>query len=345
VAKYIFRRQSQRHGIDRLDSEKRLDTWFFYLNSLPLVSGQLDRSSYLGFLRAVSLSIPQETAFAEILRRVKNADLHARLNKLEHQQRLAFQYAGEKKWTPGEYNYPPPEREPEFDPEALRRISLKLPDASPRYTYQRSPINPAEVDTERFLQVVFRPGEHAVIFEQFRSQGQLVWNRDLSGIDADQASRLETFKTGCQFGVWFLANPTDGQFHYNPRQGRSSRRSEESITSFRHLILESDEADRDEWIAYLCQLDLPVLAIYSTGGRAPHGLIRIDTATKEAWDRFVHPRIPPLVRHGACRGSLTAVRLSRLPGCRREETNAWQKLHYLNPNPLPRPICELQTLR
>jgi hypothetical protein len=195
VAKYIFRRQSQRHGIDWLDAEKRLDTWFVYLNSLPWVSGQLDRSSYLGFLRAVSLSIPQETAFAEILRRVKNADLHARLNKLEHQQRLAFQYAGEKKWTPGEYNYPPPASEPEFDPEALRQTSHKLPEASPRYLYQRSPINPAEVDTERFLQTIFRPGEHAVIFEQFRSQGQLVWNRDRSGIDADQASRLESFKT------------------------------------------------------------------------------------------------------------------------------------------------------
>ena len=343
MAKYFYRGQSQWHKIDWLDPEKRLDTWFAYLNSLPWVSGQLDRSSYLGFLRAVSLSIPQDTAFAEILRRVKNADLHARLNKLEHQQRLAFQYAGEKKWTPGEYNYPPPAPKPEFNPGALRQSAQKLPEASPTYLYRRSPINPAEVDAERFLEAIFRPGEHAVIFEQFRSQGQMVWWHGSS--DPNQNRRLEYFRTGKRQGVWFLANPVDGQFHYNPRQGCQSRRSEESITSFRHLVLESDEAGRDEWIAYLCQLDLPVVAIYSTGGRAPHALVRIDAASKDAWNRFVSPRIPQLVRHGACRGSLTALRLSRLPGCRREEKNAWQELYFLNPNPLPRPICELEILR
>jgi hypothetical protein len=74
-------------------------------------------------------------------------------------------------------------------------------------------------------------------------------------------------------------------------------------------------------------------------------LVCIDAASKDDWSKFVAPRISQFVRHGACRGSLSALRLSRLPGCRREEKNAWQQLYYLNPNPLPRPICELDSLR
>jgi hypothetical protein len=326
-----------------VDQEKRIDIWFTYLNSLPWQSGELDRSSYLSFLRAVSLSIPQETAYSEILRRIKNAEPHARLHKLEHQQQLAYQYVGDRKWTPQNHSYSVPVSQPKFESGALKQIALNLPDASPDYLYRRSPIDPSKVGTGQFLETVFRPSERVIIFEDFRSQGQMVWWHGSS--DPNQNRRLEYFRTGRQRGVWFLANPVDGQYHYNPRQGEQSRRSEESITSFRHLVLESDEAGRDEWIAYLCQLDLPVSAIYSTGGRAPHCLVRIDAASKDAWNRFVSPRISALVRHRACRGSLTALRLSRLPGCRREEKNAWQELYFLNPTPLPRPICELEILR
>jgi hypothetical protein len=156
---------------------------------------------------------------------------------------------------------------------------------------------------------------------------------------------LLQFRIGKAGGVWYLTNPIDGKWHFNLRRGCQSRRSHESVTSYRHLVLESDVADRDDWIAYLCQLELPILAICSTGGRAPYGLVLIDAATKDGWDRFVRPHIPTLVRVGARRGSLTGLRLSRLPGCRREEKRAWQELYYLNPNPLPRPICELEAVR
>jgi hypothetical protein len=327
-----------------IDTDKRLDWWFAYLNSLCWQPGELDRCAYLGFLRAATLSIPEEAAYAEVLRRTRQADPHARFYKLEHQMRLAYQYAGATEWTPNSYHYSPPPPRPEFDAATLKRIAARLPEASPAYLRARSPIDPLEVDPTRFLETVFRPGESAIIFDRFHSQGQLVWRHSLAG-DECQRRRLESFRTGKAQGVWFLSNPCDAQWHYNPRQGHQSRRSEESISSFRHLVLESDEADRHEWIAYLCQLDLAVIAIYGTGGNAPHALVRIDAPSKDAWDRFVHPLIPAFVRAGGCRKTLSAVRLSRLPGCRREEKNALQKLYYLNPHPLPGPICELKVLR
>jgi hypothetical protein len=324
-----------------IDAATRLDRWFVYLNSLSWEPGELDRSAYFGFLRAESLSINRETAYAEILRRTRAVDAHARFYKLEHQQRLAAAHVGDKKWQPRDCPCPPPPPEPKFDPEALRAIAHRLPAACPDYLRSRSPIDPRQIDTATFLRTVFRSGEAVLIFDSYRSQGQLLWQYPGS----QQRDALLRFRTGKTGGVWYLTNPIDGKWHFNPRQGCQSRRSQESITSYRHLVLESDVADRDDWIAYLCQLELPVLAICSTGSRAPHGLVLIDAPTKDAWGGFVRPHIPALVRVGACRGSLTGLRLSRLPGCRREEKRAWQELYYLNPNPRPRPICELEALR
>jgi hypothetical protein len=323
------------------DPEKQLDRWFAYLNSLSWQAGELDHCAYCAFLRAATLSVPQDTAYAEVLRRTRNADAHARFYKLEHQQRVAVGYVGNKKWEPLAYDYPPRPPEMKFDPETLGAIARQLPEASPAYLRSRSAIDPCRIDTGTFLRTIFRPEEKVLIFDSYRSQGQVVWQYP----GEKQSGALLGFTTGKRHGVWYLSNPVDGSWHFNPREGCQSRRSQESVTSYRHMVLESDEAERDAWIAYLCQLHLPVLAIYSSGGRAPHCLIRIDAPSKDAWDRFVRPRIPALVRAGACRGSLTALRLSRLPGCRREEKNALQELLFLNPNPLPRPICELKALR
>jgi hypothetical protein len=52
---------------------------------------------------------------------------------------------------------------------------------------------------------------------------------------------------------------------------------------------------------------------------------------------------PILVTLGADPKSLSAVRLTRLPGCRRGDQ--LQKLLYLNPAPRPKPICTLDRQR
>jgi hypothetical protein len=325
----------------RTDPDIRLDRWFIYLDSLGWEAGHLDRSSYLGFLRAASLGISEDAAYCEILRRLKNADPHARFAKLEHQLQVAYSYAGQDCSGYNKTDCAPPPPRPKFDSDRLAEIAAKLPEASPEYLRRRSPIDPAGVDTTGFLQTVFRPGESALIFSEYTSQGQLLWCYP----GEDQRHSLGRFTSGRRRGVWYLCNPVDGVYRYNPRVGHKSRRSEESITDFRHLILESDVAGRDEWIAFLCQLDLPILAVYSTGGRSPHALVRIDTPNKAAWDRFVRRRMPELIKAGACQGSLSAVRLSRLPGCRREERNALQQVYYLNPNPTQTAICSNQIFR
>jgi hypothetical protein len=133
-----------------IDAATRLDRWFVYLNSLSWQPGELDRSAYLAFLRAESLSINRETAYAEILRRTRAVDAHARFYKLEHQQRLAAAHVGDKKWQPRDCPCPPPPTEPKFDPETLRAIAHRLPTACPDYLRSRSPVDPARWTLQLF---------------------------------------------------------------------------------------------------------------------------------------------------------------------------------------------------
>ena len=127
---------------------------------------------------------------------------------------------------------------------------------------------------------------------------------------------------------------------HNPT-GRS-RRAEENLTDFRHLLIESDEVDPGLWLAALVQLPLPILSIVESGKRSIHALVRTDCHTPGQWEALVDNKWKPrLIRLGACQSSTSAVRLTRLPCCRRECENAEQKLLFLNPAPDFTPICEL----
>lgn len=110
-----------------------------------------------------------------------------------------------------------------------------------------------------------------------------------------------------------------------------SRRSEESVTAWRDLVLESDVAEMDEWLRCLVQLQLRTSAIYTSGGKSVHALVRLDARSKAEWDERHDLIRSALVPLGADANALTGVRLSRLPGAMR--AGIPQELLYLNPNP------------
>jgi hypothetical protein len=183
-----------------------------------------------------------------------------------------------------------------------------------------------------FLAHAFREGEKVVTFTNQMSQGQALWP-------------LQEVPQGGDEGVWYLAQPVDGKEHPNPRSldehgaPKMSRRSEESVTSWRHLVLESDQANARDWMGALVQLPLRVVAIYTSGGRSVHVLVDISAPTKAEWDNIMKQLRPVLVTLGADPKAMSAVRLSRLPGCMRGDR--LQKLLYLNPTPDLTPICAL----
>ena len=249
--------------------------------------------------------------------------------------------------------------EPEFDPGKLATIAGKLPGVDEHWLARPSklPVDAQTIGT--FLQQLYAPGERVIIFDEFKSQGQDVWQHDGVIIPPYEPQR---FRKGKLRGVWILCNPVTGQFVPDDKLNEDgtphlTRRSWRTITAWRYLVLESDEAAPAQWLSALAQLPLPISAIYTSGGKSIHALVRLDARSKADWDAQAAQINPIVIPLGADPGAISGVRLTRLPCCERLGTDdkngnyvrylqpRLQKLLYLNPTPDSTPICELEVLR
>lgn len=245
---------------------------------------------------------------------------------------------------------------PQFNLEKLERAAGKWASTVDLvWLANRSPIDPALVHSAKFLSTLYKPGEKVLVFTNDKTQGEAVWPAD-------------ALPTTGKLGVWFLCQPVTGEFLPNPR-GKvgpdgsipPSRRIEECVTDWRFMVLESDKAPPRLWLAALAQLPLRIAAIYTSGGRSIHALVRIDALTKAAWDEAKHAMKAGLIILGADPGAMSAVRLSRLPGTTRQgklvekddgkkvyerfPAPAPQKLLYLNPEAPLRPLVDMLCIR
>jgi len=249
--------------------------------------------------------------------------------------------------------------EPEFDPGKLNAIAGRLSGVNESWFARRSKL-PVDAQTPgTFLQQLYAPGEHVIIFDEFISQGQDVWHHSGEHIPPYDPQR---FRTGKPRGVWFLCNPVTGQFVPDGNlkgdgTPHLTRRSWRTITSWRYLVLESDQADPLQWLSAVAQLPLRIVAIYTSGGKSIHVLVRLDASSKQDWDAQAAQIKPIVIPLGADPGAISGVRLTRLPCCERLGTDdrdgafvpysepRLQKLLYLNPTLDSTPICELEELR
>jgi hypothetical protein len=234
----------------------------------------------------------------------------------------------------------PPPPKPKFKKGILKRIAGKVPEIKDviHFLAERSPVTVNGQDSASVLRHLYArgSGEKILIFTDMKSQGQFVWESARS--DSTQQRHLPTGNDG----VWFLPQPVCGGFFPNPRtDGNLSRRSEEAVTAWRYAVLESDEADADDWLRCLVQIPLRISCICESGWRSIHALMQLDAASKADWDRVMLPIKPLLITLGADRGALSAVRLTRLPQAMRGERR--QRLLYLNPRPNGRPIFQQST--
>jgi hypothetical protein len=222
---------------------------------------------------------------------------------------------------------------PEFNPELAIKAAARIPiDITPEWLKARSPV-PVTCSTGEFLQSFFTPVEKALVFNIYKSQGCL-WPDQ---VNIDRWSRLHFSD-----GAWFLCNPVDGLEHFNPRLCKNSQRSQESVTSFRYGVLECDQKPKETWspiwLKILVGLKLPIVSITDSAGKSVHALVRGDCQSKQAWDQWKRDILRPLVPLGADDGALSAVRLTRLPGCYRGDRQ--QELLYLDPAADGTPIYE-----
>ena len=255
---------------------------------------------------------------------------------------------------------PPPDRlkkRQEYEPSALQRMMCRGFKPSFAWLAERSPWDPRRVTAQGFLDAMFREGEKTVIFINYRSQGQFghiagapgktYYLGDRPGLRPVLATE---FPDHAREGAWFLPSPLDGKWHPSGKVDPAgnpvlSRRTGASITTYRHLLLESDNAPEEEWLNLICQLPLPITALYTSGSRSIHALIKIDTPSKSAFDAFRDRISPILSKLGADPAAISGVRLTRLPGILRDGTidkdgkyfkfdpPRLQRLLYLNPMP------------
>jgi len=252
-----------------------------------------------------------------------------------------------KVWQPGPKAQYDPERLRTFAGHWAREVDLA-------WLANRSVWDPAEISAENYLDAIYRSDEQVLMFTEVDkkgnpwTQGEAMFPQDVCPLEG-------------KCGVWYLAQPVDGEYHPNPRTGKTSRRSEEAVLRWPFLVLESDEAPVREWLGALVRLPLRIAAIYSSGGRSVHALVRVDAVTKCQWDDIVRRQMAPglkfLVLNGADKGVFSAVRLTRLPGAMRlgkiRKDGSYerfsrpqlQKLLYLNPDPPVKPLCEISPKR
>lgn len=347
--------------MDRSEGKSGLDLWLGFVGNLPWVKGQLDASSYHAFLRAASCGVDPARAFQEVCNRLASSG--AAMNagqerKLRQQLDRAFSFVGaggdrsrDVKWRPTGAARRAMQRAdggeaenaragaPAFDAHRLEQFAgTWAARVSARMLGERSTMDPAGMTVEDFLDGLYDEGEKCVVFTEFKSQGQWVYERGAGWLEYfTRSSGQVGFPRphglpqpfGGKEGVWYLCQPVDGRFHPNPRTGRTSRRSEESVTAWRFLVLESDEANAYAWLGAMVKLPLPIVAIYTSGGKSVHVLLRLDARTKGEWDMLRDRLRGLLVPLGADPGAMTAVRLSRLPFCRRGKKR--QRLLFFDP--------------
>ena len=269
---------------------------------------------------------------------------------------------------------------PAFSIGKLRGLVAAVPPCGPEFFEVRSVVDPRKVTPGEFLEAAFEPGERVLVFTEFKGPGDYLWEVGKGGYRLSPQRGVSAVRSklpvdGGKDGVWYLSNPVTGQWYANPRrQGKYSRRSAEAVTSWRNLVIESDEekslkrlaeelraagkpeeaalreAESKEmpglWMRLLAMSPLPIVAIYSSGGASWHALVKVNMASKADFDDYLRSgakRVLPLV--GADPGAMTPVRLTRLPGCTRG--GKLQRLIYLNPSPAPKgvPIRDLAVRR
>jgi hypothetical protein len=241
----------------------------------------------------------------------------------------------------------------EFDEAALKKVQPGFA-ISEEWLREKSPVDVTTCDARKYLESVFGPEDKVLIFTRFGSQGQFMFWRGrgfrLASRDGIQAVPSELPTSGPD-GVWYLSQPVTGKWEPNPREtdevGRPkmSRRSEESVADWQHMVLEADPVDevkRDParfaqfntlWLGFLANLPLPIKAIYTSGGKSIHALVWLPAATKERYDAKKKLVGPLFSKLGSDPRALKAVQLTRLPCCMRGQNK--QRLLFLNPSPDP----------
>jgi hypothetical protein len=212
----------------------------------------------------------------------------------------------------------------EFDEEKLKALTAEGPLPVEDFL-QSSPIAVADITASEFLRRLY-PKQANIIFTDQQSQGKLVWNETMPDLLVDNAITKNTE------GAWIMVNPVNGKFLAIPRLGKKSQRAEENLVAYEYLLIESDSVEMELWLRVLSKLDLPIVSVTTSGSKSAHALVRVGQKDREGYLARASEIADLVVPLGADPAAMSAVRLTRVPGCVRRDTGKAQTLIYFNPD-------------
>lgn len=261
------------------------------------------------------------------------------------------------------------DKRPPYDARKLASLAGKCPvEITPDWLLERSPVKLEGTGgalAGAFLTSLYQAGERVLIFTKNFSQGDFLFCPSLGGFRLAERPGVKAVQSalpeGGPEGVWFLVQPVTGEWlpNHNNRgrngKPKMGRRHGDCVTAWRYLVLESDDAPEELWLKALVQMPFPIVAIYTSGGRSIHALVRVGCGSKAIFDSLRDEMVQVLAPLGADAAAMTAVRLSRLPGMMRHGTKGkdgalhkyaeprLQRLLWLNPKAEGKAI--LQTVK
>lgn len=360
MAPYRYQGPSVSTTPGALSPQRKLAAWLKYIDAIDWAPGELDHQEFASFAKAAFYGIDQDAAFNFVVDKMKRCDAHnLRLSKIRHSLARVYGAGGD-----GPCRSAPPLQLPPIEPYSEERLREAVGDlkVDEIFFVERSPFTTWNRTPAGALHKLSFPGEHVWVTANDTSSDGCLWRND--GINACSArwisvtgepggpERFEpnfaclSFFALHQRSVWFLNNPVTGDPHFDARLAHGqSYRCIETVSSWRYIVLETDVAPAALWLALLATAPVRIAAIYHSGGRGYHALVRIDAASKLEADDLVEIYRREYVPLGACKGTLSAFRLSRLPNCHRGQTGQLQKLIYLTSNPTGTPIKDQPVLR
>lgn len=207
-----------------------------------------------------------------------------------------------------------------------------------QWLWERSALRPDTQTPASFLRSIYEQGDQILILKNVQSKEGKVWEHP--GFLRYDATALKHYTEGCENGVYFLMAPIrDKKGVFDPSLGRISVRSSANCRCFPFMLLEADVIDKESWLRLIVQLSLPIVSITDSGGKSLHTLVWVGAEDKSTFDNMCSKLKPSFGQIHCDTASMSAVRMSRLPGCMRG--NREQKLLYLNPNPQPIPLLRV----
>ncbi|MEA2110057.1 MAG: hypothetical protein U9P07_11630, partial [Pseudomonadota bacterium] len=182
-----------------------------------------------------------------------------------------------------------------------------------------------EEDPLHLLRYLYQPDDMLFIGERY-SPGMI------SKTIRTTADWQQYFSKGGKTFPHIIPNPLSG-LEGLTQDGKPSFRADSCVKSFRFAVVEFDDLNREDQLAFWGTVWLPVVALIDSGNKSLHAWVRIDNIqTADQWTAQVENHLfrqilEPLGVDGACRNE---ARLSRLPGHLRD-TGKMQRLIFLAP--------------